>query len=233
MVLKAAPACSTSGRAAPPRVAATSLRSGAAHGLPPIIGPGGFLFGDGLDALEIDPNCTANCNGGNGGLLWGNGGDGAFGGTGGNAGLLFGNGGNGGNGTQAVLDDEGNVVSAATPGGNGGRGSFFFGNGGNGGNGADAVYEGGLRVSPATAGSDGGDGGNGALFFGNGGNGGDGGWDDQRDSGEITVIDATSGAGGAGGSAAFFGGNGGIGGAGGFAFVRKWERLRRRRRRRR
>ena len=43
------------GRAAPPRRRPLAL--GAALGLPPIIGPGGFLFGDGLDALEIDPDC--------------------------------------------------------------------------------------------------------------------------------------------------------------------------------
>ena len=146
-------------------------------GLPPLIGPGGFLIGDGLDAAARLRR-RRHCNGGNGGLLWGNGGDGANGGTGGNAGLFFGNGGNGGNGVLPYSTTE-NVVSEATPGGNGGNGSFFFGNGGNGGNGADAVYEGGVRVSPATAGGDGGNAGNGALFFGNGGNGGDGGWDDQ------------------------------------------------------
>ena len=95
--------------------------------MPPIIGPGGWLIGDGLDA---DPGCEVgsdDCNGGNGGLLWGNGGDGANGGDGGNAGLLFGNGGNGGNGVAADGELE------ATPGGNGGNGAFFFGNGGNGG----------------------------------------------------------------------------------------------------
>src|SRR5262245_32473689 len=38
------------------------------------IGPGGWLIGDGLDAL---PDCTGSaCNGGNAGFLWGNGGDG-------------------------------------------------------------------------------------------------------------------------------------------------------------
>ena len=67
-----------------------------------IFGPGGFLFGDGLDALEIDPTCTSLCRGGNGGLLGGSGGDGAFGGDGGNAGFFFGNGGNGGAGIDAV-----------------------------------------------------------------------------------------------------------------------------------
>ena len=69
---------------------------GVADGPLAIIGPGGFLIGDGLDALEIDPTCTSLCRGGNGGLLGGSGGDGAFGGDGGNAGLFWGNGGNGG-----------------------------------------------------------------------------------------------------------------------------------------
>ncbi|MGH3677951.1 MAG: hypothetical protein ACRDU5_19900, partial [Mycobacterium sp.] len=101
--------------------------------LPPIIGPGGWLIGDGFDALEIDPDCTANCNGGNGGLLWGSGGDGAFGGDGGDGGFLFGNGGNGGDGVDAVYDAMGNRVSAAIAGGDGGNGGFLEGNGGHGG----------------------------------------------------------------------------------------------------
>ena len=75
---------------------------GVADGAFAIFGPGGCLFGDGLDALEIDPTCTSLCRGGNGGLLGGSGGDGAFGGDGGNAGFFFGNGGNGGAGIDAV-----------------------------------------------------------------------------------------------------------------------------------
>src|SRR5689334_1502309 len=67
-------------------------------GGPTLFVPGGLLIGNGLDALELDPGCTANCVGGNGGILFGNGGDGAFGGKGGNAGLI-GNGGAGGAGT--------------------------------------------------------------------------------------------------------------------------------------
>ena len=132
-----------------------------------LIGPGGFLFGDGLDAVE---GCEGTaCNGGNGGLFGGNGGNGLNGGTGGNAGFFFGNGGNGGDGVAADGELE------ATPGGNGGNGSFFFGNGGDGGDGADAVYDEvtGELISPATDGGDGGNAGNGALFFGNGGNGGE------------------------------------------------------------
>ncbi|MGV0794087.1 hypothetical protein [Mycolicibacterium sp. XJ1819] len=73
----------------------------------PIIGPGGWLIGNGLSA---DANCTgSDCDGGNGGLLFGNGGAGANGGKGGNAGL-FGTGGRGGDGTD--------------PGANGGDGGF-------------------------------------------------------------------------------------------------------------
>ena len=64
-------------------------------GVPDLIGPGGLLIGNGTDAL---PDCKGDaCNGGNGGLLFGNGGAGANGGTGGNAGL-FGSGGRGGDG---------------------------------------------------------------------------------------------------------------------------------------
>ena len=58
----------------------------------PLVGPGGSIIGNGIDA---DPNCTTDCDGGNGGLLLGNGGAGANGGKGGNAGLI-GNGGRGG-----------------------------------------------------------------------------------------------------------------------------------------
>ena len=57
-----------SGSPAPTALAAASLDVGTLQ-LPPIIGPGGWLIGDGLDA---DPDCEAGsdaCNGGNGGLL--------------------------------------------------------------------------------------------------------------------------------------------------------------------
>ncbi|MGB3481954.1 MAG: hypothetical protein WBB07_07005 [Mycobacterium sp.] len=49
--------------------------------LPPTFGPGGWLIGDGLDVLEIDPTCTVDCRGVNAGLLFGNGRAGAFGGV--------------------------------------------------------------------------------------------------------------------------------------------------------
>ena len=87
-------------------LAAASLDVGAVQ-LRPIIGPGGWLIGDGLDATA---GCTGDaCNGGNGGLLWGNGGDGA---NGGNAGFLFGDGGNGGDGLDAVYAGTGRVTAA-------------------------------------------------------------------------------------------------------------------------
>ena len=92
---------------------------------------------------------TPGANGQDGGILWGNGGNGAAGGfgqnggNGGTGGLLFGNGGHGGAGGTAAL------------GGNGGGGGIFFGNGGSGG-----------------GGSGGGSGGTAGLLIGDGGNGG-------------------------------------------------------------
>ncbi|WP_059020358.1 hypothetical protein [Mycobacterium sp. M26] len=57
----------------------------------PIIG---IFIGNGADA---QPGCVGTaCNGGNAGLLFGNGGNGLDGGTGGNGGFFFGRGGNGG-----------------------------------------------------------------------------------------------------------------------------------------
>ena len=53
-------------------VAPTPMALAAAPNVvPPAIGPGGWLIGNGLDALEIDPGCLDACDGGNGGLLWG------------------------------------------------------------------------------------------------------------------------------------------------------------------
>ena len=69
------------------------------------IGSGGWLIGDGLDALVLNPRCTTDCPGGNGGLFGGSGGDGAFGGAGGNAGLFWGSGGDGGDGLDAVYGE--------------------------------------------------------------------------------------------------------------------------------
>lgn len=83
----------------------------------PMFGPGGWLIGDGLDALVLDPSCTSLCNGQSGGLFGGNGGDGAFGGVGGSA-WMSGNGGSGGDGVDAVYDaDTGLLITAAIAGG--------------------------------------------------------------------------------------------------------------------
>ncbi len=100
------------------------------------IGSGGWLIGDGLSAAA---DCEgAACNGGNGGLFGGSGGDGANGGTGGNAGFFWGSGGDGGRGLDAVYDETtGELIDAATAGGDGGRASFLFGNGGPGGDGGN------------------------------------------------------------------------------------------------
>ncbi|WP_151897630.1 PE family protein, partial [Mycobacterium tuberculosis] len=103
------------------------------------------LIGNGADGTAANPN------GGAGGLLYGNGGNGfsqttagLTGGTGGSAGLI-GNGGNGGAG------------GAGANGGAGGNGGWLYGNGGNGGAGG--------------AGANGGAGGNGGWLYGSGGNG--------------------------------------------------------------
>ena len=79
-------------------VGATANALGTFDALDPLnlVGPGGMLIGNGLDAAD---DCTGTaCNGGNAGLLFGNGGAGKNGGTGGNAGLI----GNGGAGGDAV-----------------------------------------------------------------------------------------------------------------------------------
>ena len=168
------------------------------------IGPGGWLIGDGLSAFEIYPLCTADCRGGNGGLLGGSGGDGAFGGDGGNAGLFWGSGGDGGDGIDAMYDTENLVIFAATPGGDGGRGSFLFGNGGPGGDGGNDF--GSLNPElPGATGAAGGAGGRGGLVWGDGGTGGDG--------GEATAAfgDAFGGDGGDGGNAGLFGNGGDAG----------------------
>ncbi|MGB7508750.1 MAG: hypothetical protein WA965_25360, partial [Mycobacterium sp.] len=90
-----------------------------------LFGPGGFLIGNGLDALDLDPDCTANCAGGNGGLLWGSGGAGALGGAGGSAGLI-GNGGVGGAGVLSVNNGMGGTGGDAGLFGNGGVGGAGY-----------------------------------------------------------------------------------------------------------
>ena len=124
----------------------------------------GLLVGNGYSYTSAnDSYCQSHtCNGGNGGLLIGNGGNGwnshtygKPGGDGGNAGLFgLGNGGSGGNGVEALYSPAGARLNAATAGGKGGN-AGVFGNGGAGGRGGvdsgpdnalvDAVVE--VRVS--------------------------------------------------------------------------------------
>ena len=168
------------------------------------------LFGDG-DNATADCN-IGTCDGGNGGLIFGNGGNGANGGNGGNAGW-FGNGGNGGDGNP----DRGYIV-----GGNGGD-AGWFGNGGNGGNGTNSY----IIPNPtpeATPGQNtyikivaeaGGNGGNGGLLAGNGGNGGNGGSDLIASVSREAI--SVGGNGGNGGNAGMLSGRGGNGGNGGNA----------------
>lgn len=192
-----------------------------------LIGPGGLLIGDGLDGHDayVDENGVfhAATAGGNGGLLWGNGG-------------------NGGRGLDAgvytVLDPEtGELVEKflhATDGADGGRGGLLWGNGGNGGNGgnvgafgdpvrADAAGE---DVDRLVAGN-GGNGGRAGILWGFGGNGGNGG------QSHTSYADAVAGNGGDGGWAswatllslpALFGVDivGGNGGNGGLAIANHW-----------
>lgn len=139
----------------------------------PIIGNGGWLIGNGLNAA---PDCVAEaCGGGDGGLLWGNGGDGLYGWDGGDAGLI-GNGGAGGAGVNAQYDaSTGARLNWAGNGGNGGQGGSLFGRGGNGGDGGRDEN---TLDSPFTGGNDayGGHGGIGGQGGRLGGDGGAGGW---------------------------------------------------------
>ena len=119
----------------------------------------GLLIGNGYSYTENDIGVPGSpceegkpCNGGNAGLLFGNGGNGWDGGNGGNA-YIYGKGGNGGNAVDFGLAGEDNF------GGNGGNGGIFGGTDSNG-----ALFRAG-----------GGDGGNG-LHGGTGGNGGNAGW---------------------------------------------------------
>ena len=134
----------------------------------------GFFIGNGANAAF---DCVGSaCNGGNAGILVGNGGNGANGGSGGRAGLLLGNGGNGGNGSsRAILAAS---LGLSVNGGNGGRAGLFGGTGGNGGNGTDAQYDGLAVVTRVTAAGNGGSGGGSGLLFGNGVAAGNGGQDD-------------------------------------------------------
>jgi len=119
----------------------------------------GLLIGNGYSYTENDIGvpgspCVAGspCNGGNAGLLFGNGGNGWDGGTGGDA-YVYGKGGNGGAAVDFGLPGEDNT------GGNGGHGGIF----------------GGTDAAGNFFKAGGGNGGSG-IHGGNGGNGGDAGW---------------------------------------------------------
>jgi len=168
-----------------------------------LIGPGGLLIGDGLDGHDayVDENGVfhAATAGGNGGLLWGNGG-------------------NGGRGLDAgvytVLDPEtGELVEKflhATDGADGGRGGLLWGNGGNGGNGGNVgAFGDPVRADAAGEDVD-------RLVAGNGGNGGEA----EANAANRT---ARGGAGGNGGDVVG-GGTAGNGGNGGKASSKPWDR---------
>ncbi|MFM7040647.1 MAG: hypothetical protein ACKO35_00435, partial [Planctomycetaceae bacterium] len=164
------------------------------------------LFSNGEDATAVGQS------GGNGGIIFGSGGNSGIGGNGGSAGWI----GNGGSGS------------------NGGNGGLLFGSGGNGGAGMSGAAgiagaagtalapDGGDGTAGAT-GSSGGLGGNGSQIFGFGGNGGDGGTGGDGGNGGAGVTGADAlfpggkgGNGGNGGNGAN-GGDGGAGGSGGLA----------------
>jgi len=169
----------------------------------------GLLIGNGWSAPA-----GSGLNGGRGGLLIGNGGDGGSGapgqagGNGGDGGLLFGNGGNGGRGGDGI-----NGTDGVNPTWSGDRAQ----DGGSdlGGNGEDGDDGG-----PGIAGGNGGPGGHNSCdncdaTGGNGGDGGNGGAGAPGgrggNAGEGTAPDTHTGTGGAGGD----GGNGGAGADGG------------------
>lgn len=169
----------------------------------------GLLIGNGYSWTAGTCAQGAVCNGGQSGLLFGNGGNGFAGGRGGSAGL-FGDGGAGGVGVNGGA------------GGNGGHGGLFFGNGGAGGAGAAVSGRGQTGGRGGSGGATGvlswfgvagagGQGGASAGINGLGGAGGGGG-----DIGAMAVFGA-AGAGGGGGAASGYDGIGGAGGAGGGA----------------
>jgi hypothetical protein len=118
----------------------------------------GLLIGNGFSYDAATCLVGSTCNGGRGGFLLGNGGNGYGGGNGGRA-FLIGNGGNAAVGIEYEAPPK--TQGAGVPGGNGGNGGLLVGNGGVGG--------------PGTPGTAGGAGGRGGLFFGAGGRGGPGG----------------------------------------------------------
>jgi len=141
------------------------------------VGNSAGLFGDGADAPADCAAGTDSCNGGHGGLFWGNGGNGANGGHGGNAGFLFGNGGNGGDGVDGYPAPDGvnplprNDLSA--PGGlsgqlvintNPAQGPAIGGDGGPGQDGGEYIFMQTLPVYLSTGGA-GGRGGSASIIY--------------------------------------------------------------------
>lgn len=175
----------------------TGLATGFVNGLEsgaPMIGDGGWLIGDGIDAT------ADGVAGGNGGWLIGNGGDGGAGADGGTAGL-FGAGGRGGAGVLGINGGAG---------GDGGDGGAILGNGGDGGNGANGVD--GTSTFKATAGAAGGSGGSAGLF-GDGGAGGAGGQGGRGANGVNAVAGGASAANGSNGNVVLTAGGNGTPGA--------------------
>ncbi|MEB3035259.1 hypothetical protein KV113_27350, partial [Mycolicibacter sp. MYC340] len=121
-----------------------------------------FAFGDSCGLICDGVNASLSDDGvltaaTNGGLLFGDGGNGIAGSAGGDAGLI-GNGGDGGAGALgAIKDAEGNVIEGTNNGGDGGAGGSLLGNGGNGGVGAANGGNGGNGGAAALLGA-GGDG---------------------------------------------------------------------------
>ncbi|MEK0579483.1 PE family protein, partial [Mycobacterium ulcerans] len=144
------------------------------------------LIGNGADGTAPEQA------GGDGSLLYGNGGAGGPGGAGGNAGLI-GNGGAGGSGAALGLFG-GSGAALGLFGGTGGNGGLLFGDGGTGGAAGDLASGVGL---PGGAGGH-------AGLFGIGGAGGEG--------GNSATTAGVGGAGGAGGLLVGAGGHGGTGG---------------------
>ncbi|MFM7136056.1 MAG: hypothetical protein ACKO1M_03160, partial [Planctomycetota bacterium] len=184
---------------------------------PPTAQTGGINSVSGQQLLANGTSGTApGESGGNGGIIYGNGGIGGVGGNGGHAGWI-GDGGAGG------------------AGGNGGNGGLLVGVGGNGGAGLDGAFgtDGSAGAAPSGPGADGGNGGNGGsggtglaggnggdggAFFGVGGNGGAGGNGGSGGDGGVgadgadAVTPGGDGGNGGDGGAGGVGGNGGAGG---------------------
>lgn len=177
----------------------------------------GILIGKGYSYGTVAGDCASTCDGGNGGMLFGQGGNGFGGGTGGSVGLI-GNGGAGGAGTADHLN--GGIGGTGGIFGNGGAGGAGFdtGNGGSGGN-AGVFGNGGSGGAAGATGGTGGTGGLGGMLAGNGGTGGTGGGTggDARaigNGGTGGVGNANNPTGGDGGTGGAVFGSGGIGGAG-------------------